>query len=121
MSPHRRITLNLDSVLIEKIRQLAYWTEKTIPDIILPGVEREIKKYEKAHGPLKPIPRGKAVRKGRPKTGSVYDRARMLAYNLGISIAEVIGGNVEKQIRAFEKEHGPMKSIPPGEGIKARK
>ncbi|HQQ01214.1 MAG TPA: hypothetical protein PLY86_22380 [bacterium] len=121
MSTQKRISVYFDADLADAIRRLAYWTEKTIPEIILPGVEREIRKYEKVHGPLKPIPSGKSIRKGRPRTGSVYDRARVLAYNLGIPISEVIRGDIEKQIKRFEKEKGSMKPIPPRKNPGKRK
>ncbi|HQN17649.1 MAG TPA: ribbon-helix-helix protein, CopG family [Syntrophobacteraceae bacterium] len=112
MSTQKRISVYLDADLADAIRRLAYWSEKTIPEIILPGVEKEIRKYERVHGPLKPIPSGKSIRKGRPRTGSVYDRARLLAYNLGVPISEVIREDIEKQIKRFERDRGPMKPIP---------
>ena len=112
MSGHKRISVYLDEDLADSIRRLAYWSEKTIPDILLPSLEREIRKYEKDHGPLKPIPSGKSVRKGRPRSGSVYERARMLAYNLGVPVSEVIREDIEKQIKRFERDRGPMKPIP---------
>lgn len=52
-----RTTLILNKDLMEKIKALAYWERLLIKDVVEEAIEEKIKRYEKQHGEIKPIPK----------------------------------------------------------------
>lgn len=52
-----RATLIVNEEVLEKLKAIAYWERTLIKDVVNEALEESVKRYEKKHGEIQPIPK----------------------------------------------------------------
>jgi len=52
-----RATLIVNEDVLEKLKAIAYWERTLIKDVVNEALEEAVKRYEKKHGEIQPVPK----------------------------------------------------------------